>query len=108
MNSPELGMIRGDSHTFEFKSDTPLSAVTARLTFSRSPKPKSASHILLQKTGVISADKKTITFEIAPSDTEGFEPGTLYYDMQMTAAGGVVSSTAPDTIELIADITVGV
>lgn len=101
-------MLRGDSHTFEFRSETPLSVQAARLTFSRSPKPASSQYTLIQKTGAISEDKKTITFEIEPGDTALLEPGLLYYDMQMTMSGGNIASVPPKTINLVADITVGV
>lgn len=44
-------------------------------------------------------------FILLPEDTQGLEPGTYYYDVQITLASGEVSTIAIGKYKLLGDIT---
>ena len=101
-----LEMIRGDDHTFVYESAVALPDI-AVLSFSYRKDPLVDKFIEFKKDGVLTNSNKTLTFPIDAGDTRKLKAGTLYYDVEFTAADGRIASTPRSSIELVADITVG-
>jgi len=97
--------IRGDSHTFIFKSEVSLLGQDYILTFSRSADPLDERYTLFSKPGTVSEDGLELRFEVLPEDTNDLSPGELYFDVQFKNENNRVTSIRKQSITLVADVT---
>lgn len=90
MADTNLTMVRGDTLSFGIEYDgTTQDLDTAYFTCRNS---ESSENVIFQKSignGIEKVDTGVYIVRVAPSDTKYIEPGTYYYDFQISINGDV-------------------
>ena len=101
------GLIRGDGHTINVTLPMDITGATVFFTVNSEADPASDSTAAIKKevtTHTDAANGKT-TIVLDPVDTESMEAGVYYYDFQVKAADGSISSIPKAKFKLESDIT---
>ena len=105
-------VIRGDTHTISLTLTgaagvVNLTGATVFFTVNAEKSPTDDSAAVIKKTVTIHSDPtagKTI-IKLDPADTDSVAPGNYWYDIQIRASNGDISSLPKARFEIVSDIS---
>ena len=106
-------VIRGDTHTISLAITGAMGAIvdltgaTVFFTVNAEKSPTDDSAAVIQKTVTIHSDPtagKTV-IKLDPADTDSVAPGNYWYDIQIRASNGDISSLPKARFEIVSDIS---
>ena len=106
------GVIRGDTHTITLNvrgvsGPLNLTDSTVLFTVNKSKAPADDTSAVIMKTVTVHDDPTNglTIIKLAPEDTKDIEPGNYWYDIQIKASNGDISSLPKARFEVVSDIT---